>query len=70
MGGTEKCELKQARMVDVLREGTVVVPASGAKARLHACLSKPVSIKDAFGDLEGVMTFLKELLLCNVGRLL
>ena len=51
MGGTGRCELKQARTVDVLKEGTVVVPASGAKTRLHGCLSKPVSVKDASGDL-------------------
>ena len=63
-------ELKQAGMVDVLMEGITVLPTSGAIASSHACLSEPVSIKEASGDLEGVMTFLKELLLCNVGRLL
>ena len=57
-------------MVDTFREGTVVVPPSGAKVRLHVFLSEAVSIKDASGDIKGVMSFLKELLLCDSGRLL
>ena len=70
MGGAGRCELKQAGMVDTFRVGTVVVPTSEAKARLHACLGEPVSVKDASGDIERVMSFLKELLLCDGGRLL
>lgn len=54
----------------MLGEETVVVPASGAKTRLHPCLSEPVSVKDVSGDLKGVTSFLKESLLCNGGRLL
>ena len=51
-------------------EGTNVSPTSGARASSHACLSKPVSIKDVSGNLEEVATFPKESLLCIVGRLL
>ena len=70
MGGAGRCKLKQAGMVDVLRAGPVVVPTGGAKVRLHACLSEPVSIKDVSGNIKGIMSFSKELLLCDNRRLL
>ena len=57
-------------MEDVLVEGTNISPTSRARASSHACLSEPVSIKDPSGNLQGVVTFAKESLLCSIGRLL
>ena len=30
-----------------------------ANAKLHACLTEPVNVKDVFGDIKGVMSFPK-----------
>ena len=54
----------------MLGEMTGMLSAGGARVRLQACLNNLVSIKDAFGNIVGVASLLKELQLCSGGRLL
>ena len=58
--GMGSCVLKRAGVTVMRGKMSGELSAGGAEVELHACLRAPVSIEDAFGGCERVMSLAKE----------